>query len=214
VALAHHQRDQAETILLHLMRGSGLRGASGMREWSELSIPWWSGADSVPMSLRVWRPFIAERYQDVATLAEDSGFVVHEDETNDERRFRRNAVRHDVLPLLESISIGATANLARFGELAADDDRELERLAFAAMRAGSMLRDGELDRRELGRLPRAIQRRVMRQWIARSGYDGELTANRLDAIIDLAARNRTGASVEIGAGWSVLLHSGVLRLLR
>jgi tRNA(Ile)-lysidine synthase len=214
VALAHHQRDQAETVLLHLMRGAGLSGASGMREWCELVVPWWSSADGAPTPLRIWRPFLSERYLDVALLSEESGFEIHEDETNEERRYRRNAVRHDVLPLLESISAGATVNLARFGDLALEDDHVLDRIAVEAMGTGDMVLHGDLDRRALADLPRAIQRRILRRWIAASGYDGELTANRIDAVIDVASRNRSGASVEIGAGWYVQSQSGALRLHR
>ena len=61
-------------------------------------------------------------------------------------------------------------------------------------------------------LSRPVRRRVVRNWIGASPYDGELTANRVDAVLNLADRNRSGASVEIGAGWTVTLAGGMMSL--
>ena len=211
VALAHHQRDQAETVLLHLLRGSGLAGAAAMREWSELPVPWWDEADSSPMGLRIWRPLLAEAQADVAVIANGTGLPIFEDETNVDRRFRRNAVRYDVLPILESIVSNSTANLARFASIAAEDDAALDALTAEAARA-CIADDGALRSAQLVTLSVAIQRRVVRRWLNASRYDGELTADRVDAILRLAGRNRSGASVEIGGGWTVVLRALSLTL--
>jgi hypothetical protein len=60
--------------------------------------------------------------------------------------------------------------------------------------------------------PKAIQRRVIQQWVQMRGFDGDLTTNRIDAICELAERNRSGTRLEIGAGWVVELTQGVLSL--
>jgi tRNA(Ile)-lysidine synthase len=211
VALAHHQRDQAETVLLHLMRGSGLAGVAAMREWSELPVPWWNQATQSPFMLRVWRPLLGEAQDDIAAVAAHTGMPIFEDETNIDRRFRRNAVRHDVLPALESIVTGSTANLARFAGIAAEDDAALDDLTAEGARA-CVADERTLRSTPLVALSRAVQRRVVRRWLDASAYDGELTAERVDAILRLAGRNRSGVSIEIGAGWTVTLRAGSLTL--
>lgn len=208
VALAHHQRDQAETMLLHLIRGSGLHGASGMREYSRIEVPWWENP-LTSASIRLWRPLLNEPLSLLDDWQRMHGLPVAEDSTNEERLYRRNALRHDVLPELETIFPGAVANLARFSSLAAEDDDYLERQA--AMHTPVSL-DGDLPRDTIVHKDVAIQRRIVRQWMLRSNYPGDLTSDRIDAVRDLAGRNRTRASVDIGSGWTVVMRGGVLSL--
>jgi tRNA(Ile)-lysidine synthetase-like protein len=210
VALAHHRQDQAETVLLHLIRGAGLHGAAGMREVTSIDVPWWA-ASRETKPLRLWRPLLTESASEIATWHAEHGLPVAEDATNEDRQYRRNAVRHDVLPELETIFPGAVANLARFADLAAEDDDYLEHLAGERALAQP---DGDLHRRAITDTDTAIQRRVVRRWILASDYDGELTSDRIDAVRGLAERNRSGAQVEIGAGWVVGISGGVLSLHR
>ena len=210
LAVAHHERDQAETVLLHLVRGSGLHGATGMREWSTLDVPWWP-SDDYSRALTVWRPFLRERWDTIEEIAVGSRLPIHFDDSNEQRRYRRNAVRHDVLPLLEGIASGAVGNIARFAELAGEDDDLLDAMAGDRLKVQP---DGDLHRRAIVDQPRAIQRRVVQQWLDQRGFDGELTTNRIDAVCGLAERNRSGALVEMGDGWIVMLEQGVLALRR
>ncbi|HEV2073554.1 MAG TPA: tRNA lysidine(34) synthetase TilS [Thermomicrobiales bacterium] len=209
VALAHHQGDQAETVLLHLVRGAGLHGAAGMREWSLINVPWWvQSCGGVP--LKLWRPLLPESGGQIASWHSDHNLPLYEDSTNQDLKIRRNAIRHIVLPHLEDIVPGATANLARFADLAAEDNEVLE--GMAEERA-SVERDGSLHRKVIVDAPRAIQRRIVRQWILGRMLDIELTANRIDAVCRLAKANRSGSRVEVGGGWAVQIDRGVLSLV-
>ncbi len=200
LALGHHERDQAETVLMHLARGAGLRGAAGMREVSSIEVPWWTD-ESSPVPLTLWRPLLREPYAEIQRVVELLRLPFVTDSSNDDRRFRRNAVRHDVLPMLESAMPGATAGLARFGMLAADDDDLLTSLADEAL---ANVRDGEELRRDaLRAVPVALQRRVVIRWLAEVCPQVELTADRIEAVID-ALGGRSGAAIEIGAGWYVV----------
>jgi tRNA(Ile)-lysidine synthase len=210
VAVAHHQRDQAETVLLHLIRGAGLHGVTGMRDWTLMDVPWWN-SDSDARALTVWRPFLQESWNDIDAVATQSGLPIYEDESNADRRFRRNAIRLDVLQLLEDLATGATGNIARFAELAGEDDDLLDRMAEEILHPQP---DGSLHRRVIVDQPVAIQRRVVQRWIHAQGFDGELTTNRIDAICGLAERNRSGSVLEIGSGWAVSIRQGVLTLQR
>jgi tRNA(Ile)-lysidine synthase len=102
LALAHHRNDQAETVLLKLLRGGGVSGAAGM---SALRFQAQGPALARPL-LRVTRSAIA-------SYATAHGLEWVNDDSNEDRRFRRNFLRHDIMPRLEQEFPGASAALAR-----------------------------------------------------------------------------------------------------
>ena len=213
VAVAHHEDDQAETVLLHLLRGAGLAGAAGMAARSQLVVPWWPEPGGGPaVRLALWRPFLAEPRAIVRAFAAGLGLEPVADPSNDERAPRRNALRHDVLPTLERVSPGATAALARFGRVAAEEDAVLEALAAdAAPRVGTPV--GEVRAAALAGEPTAVGRRVVRRWVReRTGL--VMTADRTEAVLGLAGPGEGGRQVEIGEGWGVWRSGGALRVGR
>jgi len=86
VALGHHAQDQAETVLMHLMRGSGLRGLVGIRPRRGVFV----------------RPLLDVPRERIADYASIHGLCFRLDESNESRRYLRNRVRLDVLPVLEN----------------------------------------------------------------------------------------------------------------
>lgn len=93
LALAHHRRDQMETVLLHLFRGSGSHGLSGMRPLQERKAP--DGA-----SLFCWRPFLSLSPDLLRRALGQRGISWREDETNAQSLYLRNYLRHQVLPVV------------------------------------------------------------------------------------------------------------------
>lgn len=171
VALAHHRDDQAETVLLRLLRGAGTAGLAGM----------------APRRGRYVRPLLGLRRSDLERYAAEHALTWREDPTNASPRHLRNRVRHELLPLLEALRPGATATLARSATHAAEDEALLEHLS----REQIPRHDGRLDRRALLRAPRALARRAV------LGLSDELTAAHVDAI--LAAADRGTGSVHLSA---------------
>lgn len=211
MAVGHHRRDQAETVLLHLLRGAGLDGVAGMREISSIPVPWWEAGEGVELS--IWRPLLGESYQDVRSVAERSGLPIVEDPSNLDLGYRRNAIRHQVLPGLEAAFPGADATLARFARLAATDAEELERQAGAALE--SVRQEPGLDRRQVMALQSAIRGRVVRRWLAERLPPGiEIPANRVEALLAVAGTNGPVRAVEIADGWSVDVSRDWLRLVQ
>ncbi|MDA7742169.1 tRNA lysidine(34) synthetase TilS [Francisellaceae bacterium] len=102
IALGHHQEDQAETFLLQAIRGSGLPGLSAMPETKTFT------ADSLLV-----RPLLGFAKQQLIDYAHKNQLIWIEDESNTSTKFRRNALRHNIIPELEKISPQVTQTLAR-----------------------------------------------------------------------------------------------------
>ena len=88
VALGHHQNDQAETLMLQLLRGSGLKGLAGMPEFDE--------------KRKFWRPMLNIKKELLEKYASENNIEYIEDESNEDVNFDRNFIRKKVLPLIES----------------------------------------------------------------------------------------------------------------
>ena len=120
VATAHHKEDLAETVLFRLARGTSLAGIGGIKEQGGIV-----------------RPFLAVTKEEILSYLEERGIAYMTDETNDDERFSRNAIRKRVLPVLEEIVRGAGEHIANFARRAAEDSAYLDSLAENALRRES-----------------------------------------------------------------------------
>jgi tRNA(Ile)-lysidine synthase len=218
IATAHHRGDQAETVLLHLLRGGGVHGAAGMAERSPLPFPDPAPPHDISQENQehepwLWRPLLNEPREVIEVYVAKLGLVPIEDPSNSNTALRRNAVRHDVLPALETLVPGAAAALARYAALAAEDDSALQALAHSVLRDG-VDPGGRLVTASLRAQPLAIQRRVIRGWLEEATGASWLSAERTDAVLLLAQSGRGGTALEIGEGWTVGLERGMLRVER
>ncbi|MBU3617321.1 tRNA lysidine(34) synthetase TilS [Polynucleobacter sp. JS-Polo-80-F4] len=118
--LAHHQNDQAETVLLQLLRGSGVAGLSGMPA---------SRGVSSKSSITLWRPLLNQSKQELEAYAKEHKLKWIEDPSNQDTKYRRNAVRKRIIPALEKIQPEALANMARSAQLLGEAQTLLNRLA-------------------------------------------------------------------------------------
>lgn len=104
---AHHQDDQAETLLMQMLRGSGVAGLSGMDRFN-------TAENLLGVStLTLIRPLLQEARGNLERFVESHDVLHIHDESNDDARFLRNALRHKVMPLLEEISPGFSLRVAR-----------------------------------------------------------------------------------------------------
>jgi tRNA(Ile)-lysidine synthase len=143
--VAHTADDQAETVVLNLLRGSGAAGLAGMSV----------RRDSIV------RPLLGLRRADTERLCEELGFEPVRDPSNDDRSIRRNWVRHDVLPLLAN---GAERDLvpvlARQAAILREESEYLDSLARASWPA-----DGHRLGSTLTTMPAPLARRAVRIWL-------------------------------------------------
>ncbi len=183
---AHHQDDQAETLLLQLLRGAGVAGLAAMPAEAPLASGWHV------------RPLLSFRRDSLRAYAEAEGLRWIEDSSNLDTRLGRNFLRHRVLPLVESRWPSAAAALARAaghaaeasGLIAAMSRIDLERCRRA---------DGSLALASLAPLPAPQQRNVLREWIRARGLSPP-SAHTSETLLDLV-RSRPGtghAELSIG----------------
>ena len=163
IALGHTADDQAETILMRLMEGTGVRGLAG--------IP--------PVRGRIIRPLIEARHRDAVAALEAAGVPWVEDPSNADPKFFRNRVRHDLLPLLASAYdpevVTRLTTVARAARRAVDalEDMAARELARLAERSDAAL---TLSRRALAALPAAVAGEILRQAAASLGSRAPLRA--------------------------------------
>lgn len=189
--VGHTADDQAETLLLNLARGAGLDGLSGMRA-------------SAGGPRHVLRPILALRRTETRAFVTALGLGTVTDPSNFEARFRRNRVRHELLPLLAEISgRDPVPILARTAALLGEDADFLDLLARAL---------DPTDARALSSAPPPLAKRALRSWL-REGQGPERhppSEGELQRVWDVV----TGRSVacELAGGRRLRRSAGRLRI--
>ncbi len=121
LVLAHHREDQAETLLMHLMRGTGLDGLCGMRQQSQMN------------GMTVLRPLLHVSKAEMIDALQQAGQLWREDASNATDAYLRNRVRHQVMPLLEDLAPGIVERMGQTAELLQWDSDALNKLAQEQM---------------------------------------------------------------------------------
>ncbi|HEX9680223.1 MAG TPA: tRNA lysidine(34) synthetase TilS [Anaerolineales bacterium] len=167
VAVGHTADDQAETVVMHWLRGAGPEGLRGMLPATDLSV-WAKGAPA--RSLRLVRPLLELRREETEAYCRAAGWEPRRDESNMDLSFLRNRIRHQVLPSLEAQHKGLRNRLSRTAQLMREvsdlvDALAIQREAEIVHPAGEgVLR---LSRVALRQEPAAIQRAILRRAIRR-----------------------------------------------
>jgi tRNA(Ile)-lysidine synthase len=148
IALGHTQDDQVETLLLHLLRGSGSRGLGAMRRRNgDLARP------LLDISRREIEAYLARLH-----------LTPRRDPSNEDPRFTRNRLRQQVLPAIDGFDPAARELLARTADILSEEDRYLDAQTAA-------IPDGiRKDRPAFARLPPALQRRAIRRLVPDAGF--------------------------------------------
>lgn len=157
VCTAHHQRDQAETLLLQLVRGAGPAGLAGMPALATLGSGWLA------------RPLLDTPPEDLRDYLERYGLSWTEDPGNTEQRFDRNFIRHEILPRLEDRWPGVQRTLARAAAHQADSAAIAQALAGVDLAQARGPQPATLSGAALARLPAARARNLLRSWLAECG---------------------------------------------
>lgn len=198
---AHHRDDQAETVLLQLLRGAGPRGLAAMPALRPFGRGWLA------------RPLLAVPRRVLAAYLAGTGIEAVDDESNRDCAFDRNYLRNEVLPLLERRWPGLSRALLRATRLQREAAGLLEAQARADLERARGQADATLDAGRLRALGRPRAALVVRRWIAERGLPPPAAAH-LDQILGalLAARPDARPAVRWPGG-EVRRHRGELYAL-
>lgn len=189
----HTLDDQAETVLLRLVRGTGLGGAAGMASRSDWPVP--VRGRAVPTLVR---PLLGIERAEVETYLAALGLDAAQDPSNVTTDYARNRVRQQVIPELRRLNPRAAAQIAAFADLARADEAALDAWAAAALVAVTLptVVGIGLDARALLDLPVAIATRVIRRAAAGLG----VMLDRAPAEAALHAARARGRRAALGQG--------------
>jgi tRNA(Ile)-lysidine synthase len=189
ILTAHHANDQAETVLLQLLRGTGLAGM-GMR------------VHTAREGVAVLRPFLPFERSALEAFAQARDLKWIEDPSNSDVALRRNAVRHKLWPAVEAADHRALSSLTRFAEHAQHIDESMDWLATRWL--NSCLDANDTHQLHWGRLmeaPPPVRQLGFRAWIKRLGLRMPTQA-RLDAMLQ-QLDGKTAAGVRCAhEGWT------------
>jgi len=152
---AHHQDDQAETLLLQLLRGAGPKGLAAM----PIATPFAAG--------HIVRPLLSFGRDQLVSYAERHGLSWIDDPSNGETSFDRNYLRHEIMPQLKSRWPAAARTLSRSAHHCAEAADLLDGLAADDLRSSAV--GGELDLQRLAELEPARQANLLRHWLLSCG---------------------------------------------
>lgn len=209
VLTAHTRDDQAETLLLALVRGSGADGLSGMRAARAL--------DAGQPEVLLVRPLLGwARRAETASYCRARGIVVRADALNEDERFARVRVRRQLLPLLATFNPRVVEALTRTAELLRADADALDAQAAQLLAAAQVATDYErtvspLRVDVLRAAAVALRRRAIRRWLqAGRGDLRRLTLTHVRAVERLLAGERGGRVAELPGGARVERRRGLL----
>ncbi len=195
VVVAHHADDQAETLLLHLLRGSGSAGLRGMLPVSQMP-----ESEGVPLL----RPFLNVTRAEIETYCTRHGLEPRTDDSNEDVQFARNRIRHELLPLLQTYNPQIAARLQQLATITADEyDAQLAQ--FNQVWPEIIMGAGDewlvADRQKVVELPVAWQRLALRRVVERlRPFHTEVSFQTIEQARTLIFDNQSGTEATLPGG--------------
>lgn len=232
VLTAHTQNDQAETFLLNLIRGSGLRGLGGMKTVRNLKSEAQTEEDDLAETLN--QTEIAESTREIslirpllnwASRRQTENFCLENkiefrhDAMNDDLAFKRVRIRKVLLPMLEDFNPKIVETLAKTAHRLQADFDSLEHLAHSTSKNSGVKHSDErnlpdaqtLETRDLVDLFPSMRRQILRRWLREArGNLRRLESRHFEAIENLISSRRSGKTVELPGGETVTKTRGKL----
>ncbi|MEZ4593842.1 MAG: tRNA lysidine(34) synthetase TilS [Chloroflexota bacterium] len=190
VVVAHHADDQAETVLLHLLRGSGSGGLRGMQAVS--LVP---GSEAVVLL----RPFLTTSRADIEAYCSRHKLAFRQDASNEDMQFARNRIRHELLPLLQTYNPQIQTRFQQLATITADEYAALQ-AHFDAIWPELLLAEAEngivLDRQKFAAQLTAWQRLALRRAVRQlRPFLTDISFETVELARTLILKNQSGTEV-------------------
>ena len=199
IAVGHTANDQAETVLMWLLRGAGTAGLAGMPYFRED---------------RIIRPLLAATREEVLSYLDGEGLTYRRDSSNEKLLYHRNRIRKELLPVMTRLAPAAVRVLQRQADLLREDEQYLEQLTRTCMQTFVTHDSGgvqRIDCRAFIEFPVALQRRLIRAVLRTYDEAGCGSSVRVvESIRDLFLRGRSGARLSLKQAF-VILDQGMVR---
>jgi tRNA(Ile)-lysidine synthase len=210
VATAHTQDDQAETVLMWLLRGTGMKGLGGMSPVHRHRVATGDSTDT----LTVIRPLLEVSKTEIVEYLDERKLNYRVDRSNLDSSLLRNWIRLELLPKIQQrVGRGFSARLSHQAELLRDEDSllaELARKSYEGMHDSNSLSRGAVLRE-----PKALQRRILRHWIGRTrGHLRGLEFVHIDELLRLIKEGPSQGRMSIPGGWELVREYETLKLAK
>lgn len=196
IALAHHMSDQAESILMHILRGSGSKGAVGMRR----------------VNGRYVRPLLDTPKEDIERYAAEKGLKYVVDKTNFENDKTRNFLRNVVFEELKKINPKAIENVCRFGENVLGDvefiEREADKINLEEEKGKVKIPFSAFDKGE------ALAAKCIFNAASKLGVDFDIENRHVKSVAALAEKGESGSRLDLPYGIKVFKDYDGITFLR
>ena len=206
VLIAHNRGDQAETMLMHLIRGAGLEGLAGMR------------SSAMAGSVKIVRPLLFAARGEIERYARERGIEFRQDESNLTDRYRRNDIRLKLIPMLTRFNPRIEEGLADMCERLACENDVLALIAETGFH--DALSDESEGRVALARdayseMPRAIRIRMLKMaWERAAGGRADLNSDQLGRMDQVALAEKPSGEYRLKAPFEFVRHGDVIEIGR
>lgn len=192
IATAHNANDSAESMLMHLMRGCGLTGLTGIRA----------------INGNIIRPLIEADRESIEKYCDEKALVPRHDVTNDTDDYRRNDIRHNILsPMLQRCSLSSLLNTM---DIIAEDDGFLEEYAYEISRkiVKNTPEGTRICVKEFNELHPAVKRRILKIALGETDADNQVCLVHINEIVKMAQKNYGGKMTKLPGGRIVKIENG------
>ncbi|MBP5468450.1 MAG: tRNA lysidine(34) synthetase TilS [Candidatus Riflebacteria bacterium] len=201
IVTGHNSNDQAETIIMRMLRGCSWRGIQGIKNQVILKFK--------DRELNIWRPILNISRAELASFLKSINQTWREDETNQTDLYLRNKIRHRLMPLLEEIYKGSVNHIVSLGSDAFQLQKDLHLRALSYLKKNYNIEKNQIF---VAKKPdTSLRREVIRIWLEKNGLEEATNRSLIERIDDLWIVKNNGRAVK-HASFEVLRHKKYLWL--